>query len=1336
MSQTSPATSATIVGLTLQNAGTGSLQAGVTTLGQIFQAGDVPAGQGLVARIGGVSVPVQLDVKTTHPDGSAKMAVLAFERPALSAGTSTAVTIEKAPAPTTQAPVDLAAVSARHALVVELTPAGQGKITVDVMDALRDALADGTASLWQKGPLATQARVEVDLPGSLRLKFDVTAFKDGQISVDAGFANDEAMLAVGGRVAYDVVARLNGQEVVRESVNHGQYQVWTREFETSEANGGQGLGAATRGWLNIQHDVEYLKGAGAVVAYDLSMPVSQDILNRYGNAVSAPGWGEPLAANGVVQSMGDAGGRPDLGFTTEHNVVWLLSGDARAAAFSLGQAEASGSAPWNHWDSANDTWLNTDNYPRLWTDGRGGTGRPGDPTSGGLTQQVDGQTGWRLERSHQPDLSFVPYALTGERWILDGLNAQSSWTVMSLWPVPRMDGEANMLDRAQVRSSAWAMRQVENAAWINPDGSAEKAYFSEVATDNWSWLLSKVPEWTAQQGEAHGYLPNNIGEGGELAPWQQDYLAGITILAAKRGTPGAKEALEWMSNFLVGRFTAGDEGFSIRDGVAYLIAIADPATRAPYRTWEEISAATIANGWSNTTGGGWGNSEGEYGRLGLATLAGLYDLTKDPEIAAIYRALLAEKPPNTSEASYGSRPAYGVTIPEIFDEFNPPMGSPTTPTPPPPPSSGGGVTPALPPVSQAFGSGPDTLVLKIAQDYWQGSAQYTVSVDGKAIGGTLTASALRASGTADTITLRGDWGDTATLTLRFLNDAYGGTPQTDRNLFLQGVSFNGEELGTTASFMSGGASSFTLTDPTPPPPPPPPAPPKPVLPAPVAARLLEGTAGANTLTGGVGDDIIRGNGGVDTLAGGRGEDTFILSPGAGADRITDFAPGSDRLFFSGIDPASVKAVAAPGKAGLLLTYGTAGDNVLLSGVDRLKAGDLVFANVPQDAGAQTFGVMSAATVATQAAARPKPGFEPVSYGFGQGADTLVLRVAQDAWQGDAQYAVFVNGVRYGGVLKGFALREQDLTDTVTLRGNWGRDNTLEVRFLNDAWGGSPDKDRNLHVQGLTLNGEELDGMVATRSSNGSLFFSVTEPVAPRSFSLGSGPDTLVLKLSQDYWRGDARFTVSVDGQQVGGVFTAAALRTHEQTDTITIRGDWGDTVTLTVNFLNDSSIGQRTADRNLHLDSVTLNGVDLGVSATLATNGARSFELAKSIPLPAPEFARLLEGTTGANTLTGGAGDDIVRGGRGNDVLAGGAGEDTFLFSPGDGADRITDFSPGPDRLLFQGIAADQLKAAAATVGGVAGLSLTYGTGDSVFLAGVTTLAAGDLVLTGDLVLA
>ena len=52
---------------------------------------------------------------------------------------------------------------------------------------------------------------------------------------------------------------------------------------------------------------------------------------------------------------------------------------------------------------------------------------------------------------------------------------------------------------------------------------------------------------------------------------------------------------------------------------------------------------------------------------------------------------------------------------------------------------------------------PDALVLKISQDAFQGSAQYTVSVDGVQIGGTLTAGASHAAGQDDTITILGNF---------------------------------------------------------------------------------------------------------------------------------------------------------------------------------------------------------------------------------------------------------------------------------------------------------------------------------------------------------------------------------------------------------------------------------------------------------------------------------------------------------------------------------------------------------------------------------------------------
>ncbi|MDO9498814.1 MAG: calcium-binding protein, partial [Falsiroseomonas sp.] len=702
-------------GIVLQNAGSGSLDGGIATFGQVFLRGDVPAGAELTAQGGGLSLPVQMDVKTRYEDGSVKMAVLAVQRPAIAPGESLELALTAGPATSGAAAINLNAALSQHTFLVEMKIAGGSTVQVDVMDALRDALADGSASFWQSGPLATQARVAVDLPGAQRLVFDVTAFKGGGMTVEAQFNNDKAMGASGGRVQYDLTVTMDGVKVATETVSQGQYQNWHRTFSSNDHDGGQGLGSPSEGWLNIRHDVEYLSKTGAIAAYDTSLSISDTLINKWAAAQSEAAWSAPLSANGITQYMPMTGGRGDIGITTAGNTAWLLSGDPYAAGYAMGQAEAASAIPWHFWNAQKDTWINSADFPKLWTDARGGTGKVGDANATGLTQQVPNDTGWTPDRAHQPSVSFVPYLLTGERWILDNLQAQANFTVISLWPAVRTEDGAFIAPQQQARSVAWSIREVQNAAWSSPDGSPEKAYLQGVADANWKWLVEQIPAWTALQGEAHGWVPNVGGAGIDLAPWQQDYLASTAIAAASRGSEDAMTFLKWQMNFLIGRFQSADNGFALRDGAAYIIAVGDGSN--VYQSWAEIGAATAARGWSNGTDS-WQHSNGDYARLALMTLAGIYGLTGSQDAYDAYKALLAEKPPNVSESTFAGNPNHAVTIPELYGSGagtgGTPIIAPAPPAPSPPEQPSEPAPPVVIPVAPPAAAPPpasDTLTL-------------------------------------------------------------------------------------------------------------------------------------------------------------------------------------------------------------------------------------------------------------------------------------------------------------------------------------------------------------------------------------------------------------------------------------------------------------------------------------------------------------------------------------------------------------------------------------------------------------------------------------------------
>jgi Ca2+-binding RTX toxin-like protein len=289
---------------------------------------------------------------------------------------------------------------------------------------------------------------------------------------------------------------------------------------------------------------------------------------------------------------------------------------------------------------------------------------------------------------------------------------------------------------------------------------------------------------------------------------------------------------------------------------------------------------------------------------------------------------------------------------------------------------------------------------------------------------------------------------------------------------------------------------------------------------------------------------------------------------------------------------------------------------------------------------------------------------------------------------------------------------------------------VALSFLNDAWGSAAGQDRNLHLSGVSYDGVAQANGSADLMSTGTVTLNVAGSApAPAIYSVGSGVDSLLLRVSQDAWHGSAQYTVTVDGQQVGGTLSATALH-GSGSDSVTLNGTWGSgSHVVAVSFINDAWGSGTGADRNLYIEGMSYAGTTSGASANMMSNGTAWFLAGNPAALPSGNNGHVVQGSSAAEQLYGTAGNDVLIGGPGNDGLTGGAGNDNFVLAQGDGHDWLNDFTHGSDHLVLKGVSAATVTTQLVSYFGTSGTDVHYGTaGDSVFLANVWSVSGADIL--------
>jgi Endopolygalacturonase len=115
------------------------------------------------------------------------------------------------------------------------------------------------------------------------------------------------------------------------------------------------------------------------------------------------------------------------------------------------------------------------------------------------------------------------------------------------------------------------------------------------------------------------------------------------------------------------------------------------------------------------------------------------------------------------------------------------------------------------------------------------------------------------------------------------------------------------------------------------------------------------------------------------------------------------------------------------------------------------------------------------------------------------------------------------------------------------------------------------------------------------------------PTVPTVIDSGTtGKDAIVVHVSEDAYLGDAKFRLMVDGKQIGPDMTVTGSHSEGKWQDVVFHTDLATTAkNASVVFLNDAYGGDAAHDRNLYVQSISVNGKVLTPNTdTLGTTGA------------------------------------------------------------------------------------------------------------------------------------
>ena len=555
------------------------------TFGQSFAEGDVPAGSTLTGKLSnGSMVPLQVDAKARHADGSLRHAVITAQLPTLASKQAETVGLVRDTAASS-----MASANPNTLLAGGFTASFNATVGgVRYSASADELLKSGKFTTWLAGPLATEWLVSAPLKTAsgvehphLAARFAVRFYPaSNSARVDVTVENGWAHVASPSNFTYDAQVLVGGKQTFAQAgLNHYSHARWRKVFSWGNAQ-----------TVDVRHNTAYLIKSKAMPNYDQSLAIRESAIAGWSSKWNTSGK-RPMESGLGTPYMPTTGARPDIGPMPAWSALYLLSMDQRMKDVTIGMSELAGGWSAHYRNKATDRPVTLAEFPYLTLLTRDSDTL--NPATGKL-EAFPGcgncSTPMIMDTAHQPAFSYVPYLVTGDYYHLEELQFWANASSYYSHPDYRQANKG-LVKSDQIRGQAWSLRTLAEAAYITPDNDPQKANFTSIVNSNIEWYTNMFPgnpnanKLGVLDHEGHvGYMG-----GLAIAPWQDDFFTFTVGRVVELGFSKAQPLLAWKSKFVVDRMVGS--GFCWVEAPLYNLQVRNSTSETLYKTIAEVYKA-------------------------------------------------------------------------------------------------------------------------------------------------------------------------------------------------------------------------------------------------------------------------------------------------------------------------------------------------------------------------------------------------------------------------------------------------------------------------------------------------------------------------------------------------------------------------------------------------------------------------------------------------------------------------------------------------------------------------------------------------------------------------